>query len=66
MGEFFWRGVYCHMGIKDSSPKQASLYENTWEVVACMMMTGEWCSGPDIWPETPNQDTGTEAMILIT
>ncbi len=29
-----------------------------------MVMTGEGCSGPDIWPETPNQGTSTEEMIL--
>lgn len=54
------------MGIKNSSPEQASLCEYTWEVVACMVMTGEGRTGPDIWPETPNQGTGAEDMILIT
>ncbi len=29
-------------------------------------MTGEGHSGLDIWPETPNQGTGIEVMILIT
>ncbi len=33
--------------------------------VACMGMTGKRRSGPDIWPETPHQGTGTEEMILI-
>ncbi len=31
-----------------------------------MVMTGEERSDPDIWPETPNQDTSTEEMILTT
>ncbi len=31
-----------------------------------MVMTGEGRSGPDIWPKTPNQGTGTEEMILTT
>ncbi len=31
-----------------------------------MVMTGEGHSGPDIWPETPNQGTSTEEMILTT
>ncbi len=52
------------MSIKDSLPEQASLCEHTWEVVACMVMTGEGRLGPDIWPKTPNQGTGTEEMIL--
>ena len=30
------------------------------------MITGKGRLGPDIWLETPNQDTGTEDMILIT
>ncbi len=66
MGEFLCRGIHCRMGIKEFSPKQASLCEHTWEVVAYMVMTGEGRSGLDIWPKTPNQDTSTEEMILIT
>ena len=31
-----------------------------------MVITGEGCSGPDIWPEIPNQGTGTEDIILTT
>ncbi len=54
------------MGIKDFSPERVSLCEYTWEVVACMVIIGEGRSGPDIWPETPNQGTGTENMILTT
>ena len=54
VGEFLWHGVCWRMGIKDSLPEQASLYEYTWEVVACMVIIGEGHSGPDIWPETPN------------
>ena len=34
--------------------------------VACMVITGEERSSLDIWPETPNQDTGTEDIILTT
>ncbi len=64
MGEFLWRDVRRRMGIKDSLPEQASLCEYTWEIVACMVITGEGRSGPDIWPETSNQGTGTENMIL--
>ncbi len=66
MDEFLWRGICCHMGIKDFLPKQSSLYEHTWEVITCMVMTSKVRSGLDIWPETPNQDTGTEEMILTT
>ena len=66
MGEFLWRGVHCRMGIKDSSPEQASFCKYPWEVVAYMVITGERHSGPDIWPETPNQGIGTENMILTT
>ncbi len=54
------------MGFKDFSPEQASLFEHTWEVVLCMVMTGDGRSGPDIWPETPNQGTSIEEMILTT
>ncbi len=54
------------MGIKDSLPKQASLCEHTWDVFACMVMTSEGRSGPDIRPKTPNQGTSTEGMILTT
>ncbi len=66
VGEFLWRGVCRRMGIKDSLSEQASLCEYTWEVIACMVMTGKGRSGPDIWSETPNQDTGTKEMILTT
>ena len=52
------------MRIKDFSPEQASLCKYTWEVVAYMVIRGEGRSGPDIWPETPNQGIGTEDMIF--
>ncbi len=54
VGEFLWRDICRHMGIKDSSPEKASLCKYTWEIVACMMITDEWHSGPDIWPKTLN------------
>ncbi len=54
VSEFLWRGVYCRMDIKDFLPKQANLCEHTWEIVVCMVMTGEDRSGPNIWPEIPN------------
>ena len=54
------------MGIKDSSPKQASFYEYTCEVVAYMVITGEGRSSPDIWPKTLNQGSGTKDIILKT
>lgn len=66
ISEFLWQGVYCHIGIKDSLPKKVTLCKYTWEVVICIVMTGERCSGPNIWPETPNQDTSTEDMIYTT
>ena len=54
------------MGIKDFSLKQVSFCKYTWEFVAYIVIISEERSGPDIWPETPNQDTGTEDMILKT
>ncbi len=66
MGEFSWRRICFRIGIKDSLSEQASLCEHTWEVVAYMVMTGNGRSGPDIWPETPNQGTNTEEMIFTT
>ena len=66
VGEFLWRGLCSPMGIKDSSPKQASLYKYTWEFVACIVIIGKGRSGLNIWPKTPNQDTDTENIILTT
>ena len=48
LGEFLWYSICCCMGIKDSSPKQASFCKYTWEVVIYMVITGEGRSGPDI------------------
>lgn len=31
-----------------------------------MVITGERCLGPDIWPEIPNQDTDSQDMIFTT
>ena len=64
MGKFLLQNVCCHIVIKDSLPKQASLCEHTGEVVACIVMTGKRRLGPDSWPETPNQGTDTKEMIL--
>ena len=40
-----------------------SLCKYTWEVVACMVLTGKGRPGPDIWPETPKQGKSTEDMM---
>ena len=31
-----------------------------------MVIIGKKCSNPDIWPETPNKNTGTVDIILRT
>lgn len=64
MDKFLWYGFWYRISIKDFLPEQESLCGHTWEVVACIVMTGEGRSSPNIWPETPNQDTSTERMIL--
>ena len=64
LSEFLWWCVCCHINIKDSLPKQISFCEYTWEIVAYMVMTGKGRSGPDIWPETPNQSTDTKEVIF--
>ena len=66
VGEFLWRDVCRRMGIKDSMPEQASFCKYTWEVVVYMVITGKGRLGPDIWPKTLNQGTGTEDIILTT
>lgn len=45
-------------------PKQASLGEFIWEIVACMVITGKRRSGLNIWRETFNQGTVTEDIIF--
>ncbi len=47
-GYFLWRGHCCRIEIKDSTPTACSLCEYTWEVVACMVLTGKGRLGPDI------------------
>ncbi len=64
--KFLWRDIHCCIVIKDSSPKQASLCKHTWKIVVYMPMTGAERLGPDVWPKTPNQGTGTEEIILTT
>lgn len=54
------------MSIRESLSKQTNLYEYTQEIIICMVITGKECSVPDIWPDTPNQATGTENIILTT
>lgn len=62
--EFLWHGVCCYIGIKNFLPKQTSFYEYTWEVIVYMVITGKKHLSPNIWPKTPNQDTGIKDMIL--
>ncbi len=64
-GYSLWRGHRRRIGIKDSTPAAHSLCEYTWEMVACMVLTGEGRLGPDIWPETPGQVESMESMIRI-
>lgn len=52
------------MGIKNFSPKHASLYEYAWDFVVYMVITGKKGSGLDIWLEIPNQITRSKDMIL--
>lgn len=54
------------MGIKNSLLKQASFYEYIWEIIACMVITGKGRLSVEIWPETSNQSTSSEDMILST
>lgn len=65
-GEFLWQGTCRQIKIKDFLPVQASFCEYTWEIFAGMVITSEGQVGPDIWPETPNQSTSTEDMIIMT
>ena len=62
-GDSLCCGYCCHLGIKDSIPAARSPYKYTWEVVACMVLTGKRRLGPDIWPETPEQAESIEDMI---
>lgn len=41
MDEFLCYDVCSHMGIKDFSFKQTSFYENTEEIVVCIVMTSK-------------------------
>ncbi len=62
-GHPLWRGYRRCSGIKDLTPAAHSLCEYTWEVVICMVLTGEGRLGPDIWPETTQQAESTESML---
>ncbi len=66
ISKFLWWDVYRHISIKDFLSKQTSICEHTWDVVTYKMMIGEGHSGPDIWPKTPNQSTGTKEIIFTT
>lgn len=62
-GFALWRGHRRRSGIKDSTPAARSLSEYTWEVLLCMVLTGEGRLGPDIWPEAADQAESTEDMM---
>lgn len=64
VGEFLLRSVHHRIGIKDYLPEPASLYVYTWEVVTYMVIIGKGDSGPELWPETPNENIDIEDMIL--
>ena len=66
IGDLLWRGYYCHSRIKNLTSAACSLYEYTWEVVVCMVLTGKRRLGLDIWPATPQQAESIESMIRIT
>ncbi len=65
-GHLLWRGYCRRSRIRDSTFAARSLCEYTWEVVVCMVLTGEGRLGPDIWPETPQQAESTESMMRTT
>ena len=60
-----WHGYCRQLGIKDSILAARSLCKYTWEVVACMVLTGKGRPRPDIWPETPEQAKSTEDMMRL-
>lgn len=64
--KFLQYDIYYHMDIKNFLLKQVSLYKYTWEVFVYMVITGKGYLGPNIWPKTSNQDTGSKDMIFTT
>ena len=64
LSEFLTCGICRHMNIKDFLPEQGSFYEYTWNIIACMLIIGKRRLALNIWPETPNQNTGTKEIIL--
>ena len=61
-----WRGNCWHMGIKNFISATYSLCKYTWEVVSCMVLTGKWHLGPDIWPKTLKQAENIKSMMSTT
>lgn len=64
IGEFLWWIVCRHIDIKDFLPKQASFCEYTCEIVSYIVITAKERLGPNIWPETPIQNTVTKNIIF--
>ena len=65
-GNSLWRGHRRRAGIKDSTSAACSLCKVTWEVMICMVLTGEGRLGPDIWPEPSQQAESTKSMMRAT
>ncbi len=63
MGYPLWRGYCYRLGIKDSISATHHLCRYTWEIVVCIVLTGEERVEPDILPETPQQAERMESMI---
>ncbi len=65
MGYLLWRRYCRRSRIKDLTSAARSLYEYTWKIVFCMVLTSEGRLGPDIWPEIPQQAESPESMMRI-
>ena len=63
LGYSLWHRHCCCLRIKNLIPAAQSLCKYTWEVVACMVLTGKRRLKPNIWPETPEQAKSTEDIM---
>ncbi len=62
-GHALWRRHRRRSWNNDSTLTACSLCKYIWEVILCMLLTGNRRLSPDIWPKIPDQAEDTEEMI---
>lgn len=61
----FWHEHCWHFEINDLILAAINLYKYIWKVILCIVLIGNRCFGPNIWPKIPGQAKSIKNIMRI-